>query len=46
MQQAWFVNGTLWGAAGTAVVDGEHKAGIAWFAVSRRSTAPARWRRE
>ena len=34
MQQTWYVNGTLWGASGTAVwVDGELKAGIAWFAV-------------
>ena len=45
MQQVWFVNGNLWGAAGTGVsVGGETKAGIAWFAVTRRSTAPARWR--
>lgn len=35
MQQTWYVNGVLWGAAGTAVqVGGELKAGIAWFAVS------------
>ena len=35
MQQTWYVNGTLWGASGTAVwVDGQLKAGIAWFAVS------------
>lgn len=35
MQQTWYVNGMLWGAAGTAVrVSGELKAGIAWFAVS------------
>jgi hypothetical protein len=35
MQQTWYVNGTLWGAADTAVqVNGEVKAGIAWFAVS------------
>jgi hypothetical protein len=34
MQQVWFVNGTVWGAAGTGVdVGGEEKAGIAWFAV-------------
>jgi hypothetical protein len=34
MQQTWYVNGMLWGSAGTAVwVDGELKAGIAWFAV-------------
>ena len=34
MQQTWYVNGMLWGASGTAVwVDGELKAGIAWFAV-------------
>ena len=35
MQQTWYVNGTLWGALDTAVrVNGELKAGIAWFAVS------------
>jgi hypothetical protein len=35
MQQTWYVNGTLWGASGTAVrVGGELKAGIAWFAVA------------
>ncbi len=35
MQQTWYVNGMLWGAADTAVwVNGELKAGIAWFAVS------------
>jgi hypothetical protein len=34
MQQTWYVDGMLWGASGTAVnVDGELKAGIAWFAV-------------
>jgi hypothetical protein len=34
MQQTWYVNGVLWGAADTAVwVGGELKAGIAWFAV-------------
>jgi hypothetical protein len=34
MQQVWFVNGILWGAAGTGVnVGGEEKAGIAWFNV-------------
>ncbi len=34
MQQTWYVDGTLWGAAGTAVrVGGELKTGIAWFAV-------------
>jgi hypothetical protein len=34
MQQVWFVNGQLWGAAGTGVnVGGETKAGIAWFNV-------------
>jgi len=34
MQQTWYVNGMLWGASGTAVrVNGELKAGIAWFAV-------------
>ena len=35
MQQTWYVNGTIWGAADTAVwVDGQLKAGIAWFAVA------------
>jgi hypothetical protein len=35
MQQTWYVNGTLWGAADTSVwVNGKFKAGIAWFAVS------------
>ncbi len=35
MQQTWYVNGTLWGAAATGVVvNGQLKAGIAWFAVS------------
>jgi hypothetical protein len=34
MQQTWFVDGELWGSAGTAVrVGGELKAGIAWFKV-------------
>jgi hypothetical protein len=34
IQQTWYVNGMLWGAADTAVwVGGELKAGIAWFAV-------------
>ncbi|MGZ6276665.1 MAG: hypothetical protein ACXWMI_11250, partial [Syntrophales bacterium] len=34
MQQTWYVNGMLLGAAGTAVqVGGKLKAGIAWFAV-------------
>jgi hypothetical protein len=34
MQQTWYANGVLWGAASTAVnVGGEIKAGIAWFAV-------------
>ncbi len=34
MQQTWYTNGMLWGAASTAVkVGGEVKAGIAWFAV-------------
>jgi hypothetical protein len=34
MQQTWFVDGALWGAAGTAVnVGGELKAGIVWFKV-------------
>ena len=35
MQQTWYVNGTIWGATDTAVwVDGQLKAGIAWFAVT------------
>ncbi len=35
MQQTWYANGMLWGAADTAVnVGGELKAGIAWFAVA------------
>jgi hypothetical protein len=35
MQQTWFVDGVLWGSAGTAVrVGGELKDGIVWFAVS------------
>jgi hypothetical protein len=35
MQQTWYVNGTIWGATDTAVwVDGQLKAGIAWFAVA------------
>ena len=35
MQQTWYANGTLWGAAATGVVvGGQLKAGIAWFAVS------------
>jgi len=35
MQQTWYVNGVLWGTASTAVnVNGEIKAGIAWFSVS------------
>lgn len=34
MQQTWFVNGALWGSAGTAVrVGGELMAGIVWFKV-------------
>jgi hypothetical protein len=34
MQQVWYVNGQLWGAASTGVdVAGELKAGIAWFMV-------------
>jgi hypothetical protein len=34
MQQTWFVNGDLWGSAGTAVnVGGEIKAGVVWFRV-------------
>jgi len=39
MQQVWFVNGNLWGAAGTGVsVGGETKAGIAWFKVQPKVT--------
>jgi hypothetical protein len=35
MQQTWYVNGILWGAADTAVnVGGGIRAGIAWFAVA------------
>ena len=35
MQQTWYVNGQLWGATDTAVwVNGQLKAGIAWFMVS------------
>ena len=35
MQQTWYVNGTLWGSAATGVqVNGQLKAGVAWFAVS------------
>ena len=35
MQQTWFVDGTIWGAASTGVrVAGKEKAGIAWFAVT------------
>jgi hypothetical protein len=34
MQQTWFVNGDIWGSAGTAVnVNGEIKAGVVWFKV-------------
>jgi hypothetical protein len=34
MQQTWYVNGHLWGSAGTAVwVGGELRAGIVWFDV-------------
>ena len=34
MQQTWYANGQLWGATDTAVwVNGELKAGIAWFMV-------------
>ena len=37
MQQTWYVNGQLWGSAGTAVrVGGELKAGVAWFRVDPR----------
>jgi hypothetical protein len=39
MQQTWYVNGTLWGSSGTEVrVNGQLKAGIAWFAVSPEIT--------
>lgn len=39
MQQTWFVNGQLWGTAGTAVrVGGEVKAGVVWFRVIPRVT--------
>lgn len=35
MQQTWYANGTLWGSAATgALVGGQLKAGVAWFAVS------------
>jgi hypothetical protein len=35
MQQTWYANGTLWGSAATGVqVNGQLKAGVAWFAVS------------
>ena len=35
MQQTWYANGMLWGAAATGVVvNGDLKAGIVWFAVS------------
>jgi len=34
MQQTWYTNHTLWGAAGTEVkVNGQAKAGIVWFKV-------------
>ena len=37
MQQTWYTNGLLWGAADTSVnVNGQIKAGIAWFAVEPR----------
>ena len=43
MQQTWFVNGQLWGAAGTGVeVGGEAKAGIAWFVVEPSIRADGR----
>jgi hypothetical protein len=35
MQQTWYVNGVLWGSTNTSVmVNGELKAGIAWFSVT------------
>lgn len=35
MQQTWYVNGTLWGAADTGVrVGGTKRAGIVWFKVT------------
>jgi hypothetical protein len=35
MQQTWYANGMLWGSAATGVlVNGQLKAGVAWFAVS------------
>ena len=51
MQQTWYVNGRLWGSAGTAVeVGGEIKAGIAWFrvdpSVDHRGTVRARVTRQ
>jgi hypothetical protein len=37
MQQTWYRDGLIWGAASTGVkVGGEFKAGIAWFAVDPR----------
>jgi hypothetical protein len=43
MQQTWYVNGTLWGSLDTAVrVNGELKAGIAWFAVSPKINGSGR----
>jgi hypothetical protein len=37
MQQTWFVNGRLWGTAGTTVkVGGELKTGIVWYEVNPR----------
>jgi hypothetical protein len=43
MQQTWFVDGTLWGSAGTAVrVGGELKAGIVWFAAEPKINGSGR----
>lgn len=37
MQQTWYADGTLWGAAGTAVrTGGELRDGIAWFSLKPR----------
>jgi hypothetical protein len=39
MQQTWYVNGHLWGSAGTAVrVGGQLRAGIVWFDVEPKIT--------
>jgi hypothetical protein len=43
MQQTWFVNGMLWGAAGTGIkVEGETKAAIAWFALEPKIVGKGR----